>query len=544
MSERSYGSRSSARSGRSTSEMFDEPNPFAMPSDEEVFVMREEERQARLAERREFMRLPVHEKTTFSSAGLIPPKERLARMGVDLVATPDGLKQAEVRPQLQYKARPSEKESTSDFLAKKREMFLVQMSLNTKREEILKLERRASERDRALKQNEDMLVKDGERFEVFIRENDQRAVEALMRADSEMQAKLEKVKELKALTKSISQAENELDKITARLHDNRAYKSFLLRCTPSDWYEAERRKLQWLHALEVNEESQAITELADMALEAKSRAALVDLLAPSTVAALDKQAADCDVSEDTMPLYFKSALQLKEFFAEMEESNLVTMERCQETEVLYTEVKHKHTTQQETLNGQCSKMRNQIAALRKDIRSEEKKLRQLEARLQQQDAGDGDVDNDGVDDKEVERKHTDAIAEVYRTCYGEVDANLDAIELLAGIERSLEACFSVVEGVKEVDGQAEGEEWIARAEKRKQKERRAIQRAEAVGEQAIEQERRIALSVQKAMEPVRRKTGKPLMFRSAPIEKKEKVDHKKEREAEQAAIEHIVFFGE
>ena len=41
------------------------------------------------------------------------------------------------------KDRRREKEVMADFIAKKREMFLVQMSLDTKREEIRKLEEKA-----------------------------------------------------------------------------------------------------------------------------------------------------------------------------------------------------------------------------------------------------------------------------------------------------------------------------------------------------------------------------------------------------------------
>ena len=40
-------------------------------------------------------------------------------------------------------SRRPEKENMTDFLAKKREIFLVQMSLDTKRAEITKLEERA-----------------------------------------------------------------------------------------------------------------------------------------------------------------------------------------------------------------------------------------------------------------------------------------------------------------------------------------------------------------------------------------------------------------
>lgn len=42
------------------------------------------------------------------------------------------------------RAHKPEKENMGEFIAKKREMFLVQMSLDTKREEIRKLEEKAA----------------------------------------------------------------------------------------------------------------------------------------------------------------------------------------------------------------------------------------------------------------------------------------------------------------------------------------------------------------------------------------------------------------
>lgn len=53
--------------------------------------------------------------------------------------------------------RRREKENMADFIAKKREMFLVQMSLDTKREEIRKLEQKAHMKEEALKKSELML---------------------------------------------------------------------------------------------------------------------------------------------------------------------------------------------------------------------------------------------------------------------------------------------------------------------------------------------------------------------------------------------------
>jgi len=53
--------------------------------------------------------------------------------------------------------RRQEKEIMTEFIAKKREMFLVQMSLDTKREEIRKLEEKAQMKEEALLKSEQML---------------------------------------------------------------------------------------------------------------------------------------------------------------------------------------------------------------------------------------------------------------------------------------------------------------------------------------------------------------------------------------------------
>lgn len=50
--------------------------------------------------------------------------------------------------------RPLEKESMAEFIGKKREMFLVQMSLDTKREEIRKLEEKGRMKEEALRKSE------------------------------------------------------------------------------------------------------------------------------------------------------------------------------------------------------------------------------------------------------------------------------------------------------------------------------------------------------------------------------------------------------
>ena len=86
-----------------------------------------------------------------------------------------------------------EKENMADFIAKKREIFLLQMSLDTKRAEIKKLEERARQREEALRKSEQMLEEDALRFDAFLKENDEKVQEAIKRAEVEAKAKQDKV---------------------------------------------------------------------------------------------------------------------------------------------------------------------------------------------------------------------------------------------------------------------------------------------------------------------------------------------------------------
>ena len=92
----------------------------------------------------------------------------------------------------------------TDFIAKKREIFLVQMSIDTKRAEIRKLEERALQREEALRKSEQMLEEDALRFDAFLKENDEKVQEAIKRAEVEAKAKQDKVAEIKRLNAAIS----------------------------------------------------------------------------------------------------------------------------------------------------------------------------------------------------------------------------------------------------------------------------------------------------------------------------------------------------
>jgi len=122
----------------------------------------------------------------------------------------------------------------------------MQMSLNTKKEEIKKLEDKAQMKDEALERSEKMLEEDAAKFDEFLKKNDQKAHKAFKAADKEIKDKQEKVhgmtslkyffhsrvpiqiEELKKLNIEASKIESEISKLKDRLIECEKYKKFLL----------------------------------------------------------------------------------------------------------------------------------------------------------------------------------------------------------------------------------------------------------------------------------------------------------------------------
>jgi hypothetical protein len=139
--------------------------------------------------------------------------------------------------------RRREKEVMADFIQKKREIFLVQMSLDTKRAEIRKLEERATQREEALKKSEHMLQEDAQRFDAFLKENDEKVQAAIKKAEVATKAKQDKLQEIKRLNAAIAAIRSELSKYEEQLEDCKKYKDFLDSITPPDFFEEQALKV-------------------------------------------------------------------------------------------------------------------------------------------------------------------------------------------------------------------------------------------------------------------------------------------------------------
>ncbi len=104
------------------------------------------------------------------------------------------------------------------------------------------------------------------------------------------------------------------------------------------------------------------------------------------------------------------------------------------------------------------------------------------------------------------------ILAVYERCGFKATASSDTLSMLAGLEGKLESLVAQLAGLDP--------EYVAAKEKEKEKERRVRVREARLQQQKEQHEVRLERMLQRAQAPVKKREGKPVMFRSAPPPKK------------------------
>merc|ERR1719230_1809249 len=157
-----------------------------------------------------------------------------------------------------------DKDNIADFIAKKREMFLVQMSLDVKKAEILKLDEQSRMKEEALKKSQAMLDEDVTRFDTFLQANDAKAHKSVKYAESMTKRKQEKLQRIKQCRQQIAGVRSEIAKYREQRDECIRYRQFSEKLTPVEWRERQvrlkqerkaNRKLAW-----VEERHQAVLE--------------------------------------------------------------------------------------------------------------------------------------------------------------------------------------------------------------------------------------------------------------------------------------------
>lgn len=527
----------SAKSGSNKSvlsdDMVPQGNPFKMPPEVDIFVLRDKERQRKKQERLKQRELKVHEKTTYASkvnfrtASMIRP----ADSDEDGEAE-DSDKAVAVKDDPQFtiavtRDRHVEKESLAEYIQKKREMFLVQYSLGVKRDEIRKLEEIAQAEEKKLEQAELYLEEDASMFDEFLKENDTGSVEAVREAENETKAKLEKVQEIKRVNADIMTIKSEISKFEDILKEYHMYKKFLDTLTPQEIREEqikrrdkrreEKKKEREAAKKEKKGSIDAGEKSADL-LKGRKKPPVGRLQTQKTGSATKKAEAAASTpaeessDDDELELFFSGPQQLLDIFAELEEQNLSLIQNSQETEENLEEMKTNIKQTKVKMEKETAILKEQINKLTNQIKREESKAQDLKIRAKMFSFGEFKQEDQEKMLLELNRK----VEDVYKTCIGDNEAQISTLQMLTNLENQLVGLLEQIETMPA--------DKVEAAEKAKEKERRLKMREEKMEEQRLKQEERVRKAMERARAEPKKQTGRKLVFRSEPPKQKKRED--------------------
>ena len=533
-------------------------NPFKMPADNDILMLRDKEKQKKKKERETQRELKVHQKTTYASRinartkAIIKPAADIEEEVIDEEKSKEGVWTVKDDPQFVLtttRDRNIEKENLAEFITKKREMFLVQYSLGVKRDEMRKLEEIALEEEKKLEMAEQYLEEDAAMFDEFLKENDKLAVEAIKKAEAETKAKLEKVGEIKKINAQMMSIKSEISKNEDTLKEYMLYKKFLDALAPKDWKEEKTRQKaartkEKERIMREKEGSQSGTVKgrktsmgASSFHERQSRGGTRRVESKSkisssssrrkgshhdsddnrSVMSLDTMTDDED-SGDDVELFFTDPLQLIDIFTELEEQNLSLIQNSQETEEALEEMRKTIQHTQDKMNRETEALKQQIRQLKQATMEEEEKAAELIMKSKMFSYGEFKAEDQEKMLDELDKK----VGEVYRNCIGDNEANINTLQMLTNIENRLEELFELIEMLPQ--------DKVELAEKAKEKERRMRLREEKLEAQRRHQEERLRRALERAQAEPKKKQGRKLNFRSAPPQAKKKVDTDTERQ--------------
>ena len=523
----------------------DLPRFSAQSALRQVLRLRDEERQKRERDRRAKIGLKVWEKTTSAhrSGGTVRLRELLKGTGADEApATSEGASGAgpngkSTGPPTKPERR-QEKENMAEFISRKREMFLVQMALDTKREEIRKLEERAQLKEEALRKSEQMLEEDAIRFDTFLKENDRKAHLAMKKAERETKLKLDKAQEIKRLNQQIQIVQSDIAKHNEQLADCLKYKDFLDGLTPPDFveeakrgkrsrqeqcrlkrfdekashWESQRRRILHTHAEEERELAGQVAEKEqedrrrgrrrkDGKEDARPRLSRPEL--PPRPLLEDEEATD---SGEELPMFFTDPQQLLDIFTSLEEQNLFLIQNAQEAEEQLEELRKEYAGTRERMAAKQDGLRSNVAQLQMQIQEEKAKSSALKLRIA---SASGDRE---AQQEQLLRELHGKVKRTYEQCGFDAGTNPTTLFMLSDLEARLEDLLSTLAALPP--------DYVVRAEKEKEKRRRERKRAEQQALHDKLQEDRNRRSIQRSLEAPRKRTGRKVMRRSQPVRRR------------------------
>lgn len=511
----------------------------------DLFLFKENEMEAKRKEKIISRSMKVYEKSTFSSR--MKSRSHLSQLAFrgDTISSFErfGLDPSLV---LRLAEGTDSKRTVYEFIKDQRDRFRLEYALSTKRNTIQHYEKSMAMRERQLKKAEKRLQDDAIAFEEFLRENDQRSVDALKMAAQETINKLQMRAELKKATMEMQAVKSEIAKTEFLLREYMKYGFFLLKLSPKRWQAQQALKRaqkpttndnvaallpRILKIFSKKHEDSVEEPRHSFALEetSKTRAAgtpgngkaakkFIHSLQmkksstpkpPGSISSEDSLEffLDDDMDYDLEPeIYFKEPDELLQVLTELEEQNLTLVQYSQDIDENLEDVNKRERIIQDKINSNIDFISEQKELLRANCVREEEKAAELELRSRLFSFGEFNSEAQEKLIESLSRK----VNQVYKVCIGDAEVgSLSSVQKLVKVESRLVELSDLIDSIPR--------ENVEAIERIKQKERRQKLREEKLKEKQRHQEERLRAALERAVAQPKKKLGRRLMFRSKPL---------------------------
>ncbi|XP_025294941.1 coiled-coil domain-containing protein 38 isoform X3 [Canis lupus baileyi] len=382
----------------------------------DLFLFKENEMAAKKKEKFINRSMKVYQKSTFSSR--MKSRSHLGQVAFYSDATGGSFEKFGLDPTLILRLTEGAdtKRTLHEFINDQRDRFLLEYALSTKRNTIKKFENHMAVKEQQLIKAEKKLQEDAMAFEEFLRENDQRSVDALKMAAQETINKLQMTTELKKASMEVQAVKSEIAKAEFLLREYMKYGFFLLKLSPKHWQiqQALKRVQMTTSRDSMNvslpvlaklnrrktesniEESRKISFSDDYYMERGSQGKprkKTTLTLENRKSSLSTHT-DSISSEDSLELfldedmdydlepelYFKEPEELLQVLTELEEQNLTLVQYSQDVDENLEDVNKREKLIQDKINSNIEFLLEHKEMLKASCVREEEKAAELELR--------------------------------------------------------------------------------------------------------------------------------------------------------------------
>ncbi|XP_069846394.1 coiled-coil domain-containing protein 38 isoform X2 [Dipodomys merriami] len=503
----------------------------------DLFLFKENELAAKKKEKVLNRSMKVYQKTTFSSR----MKSRSHLSQLTFYSDPGGsLENMGLDPTLILRLTEGAdaKKTLFDFINDQRSRFLLEYAVATKKNTIKKLDKCITTKENQLRKAEKKLQEDAMAFEEFLRENDQRSVDALKVAAQETLNKLQMTAELKKANMEMQVIKSDITKTEFLLREYMQYGYFLLKLSPKHWQLQQTLKKEQAqksnivlpkivpkstgsshkkhHRVDGSEKTSS-DEHYSVKVNKGKHLKKVNLI-PEVKKSFSRP--DSSSSEDSLDfildndinfalepeIYFKEPEELLQVLTELEEQNLNLVQYSQEIDENLDEVNRREKIIQDKINANVAFLLEHKEMLKAQCVREEEKAAELELRSRLFSFGEFNSDTQEKLIQSLSKK----INQVYTMCIGEAEVgSMTAVQKLVKVENRLVELSDLIESIPKENMEA--------IERIKQKERRQKLRDEKMREKQRHQEERLRAALERAVAQPKKKLGRRLVYRSKPL---------------------------